>query len=129
MKRKAITVLGIIMLTSIAFPSCCSIFTSARQDITFVGEEGIKVYDNGKKIATIGDNGETTVKVRKKIKSKELIAKKDGYKPTPVTLESQFNPVACINLLNVFAWGIDLATQKAFKWDNTYIEIEMEEQK
>ena len=55
--------------------------------------------------------------------------KKDGYKPTPVTLESQFNPVACINLLNVFAWGIDLATQKAFKWDNTYIEIEMEEQK
>ena len=78
------------------------------------------------KIATIGESGETSVRIRKKISSKELIAKKEGYRPTPLRLESTFNPVACINLLNVLAWGIDLGTQKAFKWENTYFEIEME---
>lgn len=109
--------------------SCCSIFTSARQTVTFVGEEGTRIYDNGMKIATIGNSGETSVRIRKKISSKELIAKKEGYRPTPLRLESTFNPVACINLLNVLAWGIDLGTQKAFKWENTYFEIEMKEDK
>ena len=109
--------------------SCCSIFTSAKQTVTFVGEEGIRIYDNGMKIATIGESGETSVRIRKKKSSKELIAKKEGYRPTPLRLESTFNPVACINLLNVLAWGIDLGTQKAFKWENTYFEIEMEAEK
>lgn len=81
------------------------------------------------KIATIGESGETSVRIRKKISSKELVAKREGYKPAPLILEATFNPVACINLLNVLAWGIDLGTQKAFKWENTFIEIEMEEEK
>ena len=66
--------------------SCCSIFTSARQTVTFVGKEGTKIYDNGMKIATIGDSGETSVRIRKKISSKELIAKKEGYRPTPINI-------------------------------------------
>lgn len=109
--------------------SCASIFTSAKQNITFVGEEGTKIYDNGQKIATIGETGETSVRIRKKISSKELVAKKDGYKPSTLILESTFNPISCINLLNVLAWGIDLGTQKVCKWENTYIEVELEEEK
>lgn len=118
-------IVSIMFLTS----SCASIFTPAKQSITFVGKEGTKIYDNGRKIATIGENGETSVRIRKKLSSKELIAKKEGFKPTTVTLESRFNPISCINLLNVLAWGIDLGTQKACKWENTYIEIEMEKEK
>lgn len=114
------------MFVAFSFSSCCTLFTSASQTITFVGEEGIRIYDNGQKIATIGESGETSAKIRKKLSSKDLIAKKEGYRPTPLRLESTFNPVACINLLNVLAWGIDLGTQKACKWENTYIEIEME---
>ena len=109
-------------------PSCASIFTPSKQNITFVGEEGTRIYDNGEKIATIGGTGETSVRIRKKLSSKELVAKKDGYKPAMVTLKSMFNPISCINLLNVLAWGIDLGTQKAFKWENTYIEIELEKE-
>ena len=78
------------------------------------------------KIATIGESDETSVSIRKKISSKQLIAKKEGYKPAPLILESTLNPVACINLLNMLAWGIDLGTQKACKYDNTYVEIELE---
>ena len=114
-----------MLLTS----SCASIFTSAKQNITFVGEEGTKIYDNGQKIATIGETGETSVRIRKKISSKELVAKKNGYKPSTLILESTFNPISCINLLNVLAWGIDLGTQKVCKWENTYIEVELEEEK
>lgn len=118
-----------MLIVSISLSSCCSIFTSARQNVTFVGKQGTRIYDNGMKIATIGDNGETSVRIRKKLSSKELIAKKEGYKSTPLLLESTFNPIACFNLLNVLAWGIDLGTQKVCKWENTYIEIEMEEEK
>lgn len=121
-KVSLFTLISIMFLTS----SCASIFTSAKQNITFVGEEGTKIYDNGQKIATIGETGETSVRIRKKLSSKELVAKKEGYKPATVTLDSQFNPISCINLLNVLAWAIDLGTQKACKWENTYIEIEME---
>ena len=53
--------------------SCCSIFTSAKQTVTFVGEEGTRIYDNGMKIATIGESGETSVRIRKKISSKVFI--------------------------------------------------------
>ena len=106
--------------------SCCALFTRSTQSITFVGPEDTRIYDNGQKIATIGAAGETSVRMRKKLSSKELVAKKDGYKPYPMRLDATFNPIACINLLNVIAWGIDLGTQKACKWDNTYFEIELE---
>ncbi|RGT31640.1 hypothetical protein DW989_04810 [Bacteroides stercoris] len=117
--------LSLIVVFSMS--SCASIFTPAKQTITFSGMEGTKIYDNGRKIATIDESGEATARIRKKLSSKELIAKKEGYKSTPFLLEARFNPISCINLLNVIAWGIDLGTQKACKWDNTYIEIEMEQ--
>jgi len=127
-KMKKVHLLMIVSITLLT-SSCASIFTPAKQSITFVGEEGTKIYDNGQKIGTIGETGETSIRIRKKLSSKELVAKKDGFKPTTVTLESRFNPISCINLLNVLAWGIDLGTQKACKWENTHIEIEMEESK
>lgn len=119
----------LIALLPFFLSSCGTLFTSAKQTITFVGEEGTRIYDNGMKIATIDESGQASARIRKKISSKELIAKKDGYRPTPLRLESTINPVSFINLLNVLAWGIDLGTQKACKWDNTYIEIEMEKEK
>lgn len=114
------------MLIGISMSSCCTLFTKSSQTITFVGQKDTRIYDNGQKIATIGESGETSVSVRKKLSSKDLIAKKEGYKPYPLKLDATFNPVAVINLLNVIAWGIDLGTQKACKWENTYFEIELE---
>lgn len=116
----------LLFVTCTLMSSCCTLFTKSTQSITFVGQKDTRIYDNGQKIATIGDSGETSVRMRKKLSSKELIAKKEGYKPYPMRLDATFNPIACINLLNVIAWGIDLGTQKACKWDNTYFEIEME---
>lgn len=71
---KKLFLLGIII--PFLNTSCCSIFTSARQTVTFVGEKGTRIYDNGMKIATIGDSGETSVRIRKKYHQKNLLLKR-----------------------------------------------------
>lgn len=116
----------LLLITLLSLSSCGTLFTSSKQSITFVGQEGIRIYDNGRKIATIGQSGEVVVPIRKKLGSKELLAKKEGYRPSPLRLEPSVQPVSFINLLNVIAWAIDLGTQKAAKWETTYFEVEME---
>lgn len=106
--------------------SCGTLFTPSKQPITFMGMPETRIYDNGKKLGEIAEGGTTTIKVRKKLSDKTLIAKKDGYKNTPVTLDATLNPVSIINLTNLFAWAIDLGTGKCCKWDTDVVEIEME---
>ena len=91
-----------------------------------MGMPETRIYDNGKKLGEIEESGTTTIKVKKQLSDKTLIAKKDGYKNTLVTLEATLNPVSIINLTNILAWAIDLGTGKCCKWDTTVVEIEME---
>lgn len=57
-----------------------------------------------------------------------MMAKKEGYKNEPFFLNTRFNGVSCINLLNIIAWAIDLGTGNACKYDRNYVEIEMEKE-
>ena len=117
----------LLMLTCVlCLSSCGTLFTPSKQPITFMGMPETRIYDNGKKLGEIAESGTTTIKVRKKLSNKTLIAKKDGYKNTPVTLDATFNPVSIINLTNILAWAIDLGTGKCCKWDTDVVEIEME---
>ena len=117
----------LLMLTCVlCLSSCGTLFTPSKQPITFMGMPETRIYDNGKKLGEIAESGTTTIKVRKELSNKTLIAKKDGYKNTPVTLDATFNPVSIINLTNILAWAIDLGTGKCFKWDTDVVEIEME---
>ena len=117
----------LLMLTCVlCLSSCVTLFTPSKQPITFMGMPETRIYDNGKKLGEIAESGTTTIKVRKKLSNKTLIAKKDGYKNTPVTLDATFNPVSIINLTNILAWAIDLGTGKCCKWDTDVVEIEME---
>lgn len=117
----------LLMLTCVlCLSSCGTLFTPSKQPITFMGMPETRIYDEGKKLGEIEEDGITTIKVRKKLSNKTLIVKKDGYKNTPVTLVATFNPVSIINLTNILAWAIDLGTGKCCKWDTDVIEIEME---
>ena len=117
----------LLMLTCVlCLSSCGTLFTPSKQPITFMGMPETRIYDNGKKLGEIAESGTTTIKVRKELSNKTLIAKKDGYKNTPVTLDATFNPVSIINLTNILAWAIDLGTGKCCKWDTDVVEIEME---
>ena len=116
----------LIALGVFFFTSCATIFTPTKQKITFVGMPETKIYDDGIKLGTITDEGHTTIKVRKKLSDKTLMAKKEGYKNTFFQLDAVFNPVAILNLTDVFGWVIDLATGKCCRWDNDIVEIDME---
>ena len=120
MKKVLLMIICVLCLSS-----CGTLFTPSKQPITFMGMPETRIYDNGKKLGEIAESGTTTIKVRKELSNKTLIAKKDGYKNTPVTLDATFNPVSIINLTNILAWAIDLGTGKCCKWDADVVEIEM----
>ena len=121
MKKILLFVLPAMMLSS-----CCTLFTPSKQAITFNGENGIKIYDDGVKIAEIKDNNTRSVRIKKELSSKYLIAKKEGYRPTPLKLDTKFNSVAVINILFWPGFVVDAATGQMCKWDTTNIDIEME---
>lgn len=111
--------------------SCATIFTSSKQPITFTGPAGTKIYDasNNIKLAEIGQDQTTTVSIKKKRDDKQLIAKKDGYKSTPLVLESSFNTTSLWNILFWPGFFVDMGTGQMNKYDNTIINIEMESEK
>lgn len=119
----------LLAATAITLSSCCTLFSSSKQAITFTGPDGTKIYDasNNMKLGEIGSDEVTTIKIKKKREDKTLLAKKDGYKPSPLILESTFNNACLWNILFWPGFLIDLGTQKMNKWDNTSINIEFEE--
>lgn len=121
--------LVIVLFIGLLFTSCGTLFTSTKQPITFVGQPETSIFDHGKKLGRIGEDGETTIKIKKRLSNKVLIAKKEGYKTTAFTLNSVFNPVSIINLTNILAWAIDLGTGKCCKWDDEVVTLELEEDK
>lgn len=110
------------------FTSCATLFTSSSQPITFSGMEGTKIFDaaTNMKLAEIGSGKTATVNIKKKTGDKQFLAKKEGYKNTPLMLESSFNNTALWNILFWPGFIIDYGTGKINKWDNTVINIEME---
>lgn len=77
MKKILILLCSVFLLTS-----CMSIFSSSKQSITFVGENGTTLYDgvNNVKLAEIKEGGSATVKIKKKLSDKTIIAKKKVLK-------------------------------------------------
>ena len=124
MKNKKFLV--VVLSTLLLFTSCGTLFTPTRQRITFTGLPETRIYDNGRKLGVIPEDGTTTIKIKKKLTDKQLLAKKEGYKNSIITLDAVLNPVSIVNLTNVFAWAIDLATGKCCRWDQEIIEVEME---
>lgn len=126
--RKSLLIL-VAVLPLFTFTSCMSIFSSAKQTITFTGEEGTKLYDgtNNVKLAEISEEGMAAVKIKKNLSDKTIIAKKKGYRNTPFVVESRFNPKALWNILFWPGFLIDLGTGKINKYDPVIYNVEMDE--
>lgn len=89
---------------------------------------GTKIYDasTNVKVGEIGEDQTLTIPVKKKMSDKQFLAKRTGYQTTPIMLESSFNTTALWNLLFWPGFIVDLGTGQMNKWDNTYINIDME---
>lgn len=123
MKKTLLTI-----ITATALSSCCTVFTASKQNVTFMAPNGTKIYDveTNIKIAEVEKDNMVTTKIKKKITDKQLIARKDGYAPTPFILETEFNASSLWNFLFWPGFLVDLGTGKMFKWDNTIINVELE---
>lgn len=117
-----------IITIAATLSSCCTIFTASKQSITFTAPNGTKIYDaeTNVKIAEIKNDNMVTTKIKKKLTDKQLIARKEGYSPTPFILETEFNASTLWNLLFWPGFLVDLGTGKMFKWDNSIINVELE---
>ncbi|WP_455665136.1 hypothetical protein [Phocaeicola sp.] len=123
MKQTILLLLGCACLSS-----CSTLFTQTRQPVTFIGENGTKIFDasTNVKLGEIKKDNTITLQIKKKLGDKYLLAKKEGYAPTPLLVESSFNPVSLWNLLFWPGFIIDLGTGKINKYDAVSYEIEME---
>lgn len=134
-KPKEVNMKKHVILLTLAIPllglsSCMSIFSSSQQPITITGENGIKLYDatNNVKLAEIKEGESTTIRLKKKLSDKTIIAKKEGYKNTPFVIESAFNAKSLWNILFWPGFLIDLGTGKINKYDPVIYNIEMEKE-
>ena len=92
-----------------------------------MGESGIGIYDRSgsKKLGIIGQEGTTTIKVRKSLTTTTLFARKEGYAETPLQLETVFNPISILNTFFILGWGVDALTGKICKYEDDVYTIEM----
>lgn len=115
-------------LLGLTLSSCCTVFTSSKQSVTFMAPDGTRIFDAGTnvKIAEVKQDNTVTVSIRKSRENKQLIARKDGYRPAPFVLETGFNAATLWNFLFWPGFLVDLGTAQMFKWENTLVSIEME---
>jgi len=57
-----------LLLACAALSSCCTLFSSSKQDITFTGMNGTKIYEAStkQKIAEIKQDNAVTVQIKKR---------------------------------------------------------------
>lgn len=102
----------LIITTAVIFSSCCTVFTASKQNVTFRAPNGTKIYDveTNVKIAEVEKDNMVTTKIKKKISDKQLVARKEGYTPTPFVLETEFNVSSLWNFLFWPGFLVDLGT-------------------
>ena len=114
------------ILVAISISSCATLFTSSKQAIYFeTTPPGAKILINGI------DQGVTpaTITVKKKLESPTIMLKMDGYEVRTFELEQTLTTASIFNLLNIFGWGIDIATGKVKSYDQKAYNIELDVKK
>ena len=106
--------------------SCCTVFTSSKQAVTFMAPDGTKIYDalTNTKIAEVRKDNTVTTYIKKRRDDKQLIAKREGCKPVPFMLETSFNASTLWNILFWPGFIVDFGTARMFRWEDTIVEIE-----
>ncbi len=87
----------LLLSVCISFSSCCTLFSSSKQDITFTGMNGTKIYEAStkQKIAEIKEDNSVTVQIKKKREDKQLVAKRKGTKRLPLSWNLHLTMPAC----------------------------------
>lgn len=108
--------------------SCASLFTKSSQEVTFKGIPGTTVVNPQKgntPIAVVGDNGYAKASVKKQLKSLDLVAKRNGYEPMNIQLDTKIQGAFWGNIVlgGIPGMAIDAATGKMMKFKETFFDI------
>ena len=120
---KSLNKLIILLLITISFSSCATLFTGTKQTVMFTTTpEKAKVEVNGIERCYTP----CPVKLKKGSSGQIVTLSKEGYKAKTFETETTFNPVAAINLFSVLGWGIDLLSGAAWKYDPKFYQITLD---
>lgn len=111
----------------VGFASCASILTKANQEVTFKGLPGTTVIDKKKNttVTQVGNNGFSTVKMRKQLGKKELLIVKDGYEDESRVMGTRVHPAFWGNIIlgGIPGMGVDAATGKMMKYKDKMVDV------
>lgn len=125
-KTKSLIIMSLLLVASISFTSCSTLFTGTKDRITFnTNPPGARVYINGI------EQGVTplTMKVKRSLNDTDAEFKLDGYETRLITLSKGFNVVSVINLGNLLGWGIDALSGSIMKYDQRSYDITLDDKK
>ncbi|MFV8335018.1 PEGA domain-containing protein [Flavobacterium sp. GSP27] len=109
-----------LVIASLLFTSCASIFTGSKRNVLFETDpSGAKVFING------FEKGTTPVQI--KVKADDRVDfKLDNYKEKVVVMDSKFNLVAILNGFSIIGWGVDALTGSLKRVDTKYVKVTLE---
>jgi hypothetical protein len=109
-----------LVMASLLFTSCASIFTGSKRNVLFESDPpGAKVFVNG------FEKGTTPVQIKVAADDK-VDFKLDNYKERVVVMDSKFNLVAIINGFSIIGWGVDAITGSLKRVDTKYVKVTLE---
>lgn len=125
-KIKLWSVCSLIVVATLTFSSCATLFSGTKDRITFnTTPPGARVSINGI------EQGVTpfTMKVKRSLNDTDAEFKLDGYETKLITLSKGFNVVSVINLGNLLGWGIDALSGSVMKYDQKSYDITLDSKK
>ena len=117
---KKTVILSCLMLTASA---CGTIFSGTGQEINFdSNEKDVEVFIDGVRACKTP----CTYEVDRSISDLDIVAKKKGFRNQQITLRSNFNKMAVLNLSFLTNWTTDFAFGGVweYKRNNVYIDME-----
>ncbi len=112
-----------VILSCLMLTACGTIFSGTGQEINFdSNEKGVEVFIDGVRACSTP----CTYEVDRSISDLDIVAKKKGFRNQQITLRSNFNKMAVLNLTFLTSWTTDLAFGGVweYKRNNVYIDME-----
>ena len=112
-----------VILSCLMLTACGTIFSGTGQEINFdSNEKDVEVFIDGVRACKTP----CTYEVDRSISDLDIVAKKKGFRNQQITLRSNFNKMAVLNLTFLTNWTTDFAFGGVweYKRNNVYIDME-----
>lgn len=119
----------ILIFAGLTCSSCATIFTGSKAKVTVDSNirQPVSLTVDGYKYNHV--QLPHVIKVKKGFSETLVKAETEGYQPTMLMIDKNFNAVAVLNMFGLLGWAIDAATGAMMKPEYKYYEIEFTEKK